>query len=376
MNGSIFKTVKAVLVTPANFYAGMPVTGGFVQPVLFVVIIALVTALLLALAELFVAGFASALTQLLQGLVALPVYGLLVCLGLSVLFYLSGSLLESGQSFETAFRCSAYSFAVFPLWMLVQGQHEILQIVVLAFWAVILSSAAEVVIKVKPLLARAVLAVLVALVSVYLLCRDCYSESDQQLPDAAGLSEPAAIDMSSAPYNDPDAGAGVDLSIGSRSVGTSADGNIQPEALAAGNEPAQDDSPEAGAEEALSAEKAGEKLGEMVREVSETVSSVSEDFLKGFDQAVDADVPEKKLTPEQLGANLGAFIRDVSSVLREAEQDIETDLREQASDINSKAELSVEKARKAVEDFVSAFNRALETEAETEPETGVREESN
>jgi len=349
MSGSTYKTVKTVLVSPAEFYSGMSVRGGFVQPMLFVVIIALFTALLLALTDLFVVGFTPALTQLLQGLVALPVYGLLVAFALSILFYASGSLLNSGQSFEASFRCIAYSFAVFPLWMLVQGQHEILQIVVLAFWAVILSSAAEVVFKLKPLLARGVLAAIVILASIYMLCRDCYGENDQQITVGADSHEPAAIDSSSEVASDPD----------------QALANKKPENLSTVEEPQEDDSAEVHTDEALSAENAGEKLGDMVRDVSEVVSSVGEDFLKGFDQSVGADAPEEKLSPEQLGESLGTFIRDVSSALREAEQDIGNDLREQADDINARAELSVENARQAVEDFVSAFNRALDEEAES-----------
>ena len=80
MSESGLSAAKQVLTAPAQFYSAMPVSGGFVPPALYIVAVALITALALAIVELFVSGFAPAISQMLQALVALPVYGLFICL--------------------------------------------------------------------------------------------------------------------------------------------------------------------------------------------------------------------------------------------------------------------------------------------------------
>ena len=179
MNLPVFSTIRQVIVNPRQFYTGMPQEGGVIQPSLFVVAVALLSAVLLALLELFTQGLGSALSVLLQSIVVLPVYSLLACLLLTIGFQLLWKILQTPQGFEVAFRCVAYSFAVFPLWVLLKEQHILPQVLLLVLWAVILSAATETVHAVNTMKSRVVFVVLVVLAWAFMLCNCGDNNADQ-----------------------------------------------------------------------------------------------------------------------------------------------------------------------------------------------------
>ena len=167
MSVNAFNTLRRVLVNPARFFEQMPREGGYLSPVLFVVQVALISAVLSAVVELFVAGVGSAFTELLQALVALPVYALFIATVFSLAFALLWKLMGSQQGFEVAFRCVAYSFALFPVWVLLSEQHAVLQWLVLAIGIVLLAIASEKVHSIEKLNARVAMVVIAAVTAIF-----------------------------------------------------------------------------------------------------------------------------------------------------------------------------------------------------------------
>lgn len=120
---SIPLTVRKVITAPAPFFREMPKGGGFVEPLVFMVVLGLASGIL--------SGLLHALNSLLGlqlyagvamgaiSLVLLPVYFAIVSaifgfVTAAVLFVIWKAM-GSRESYETAYRCTAYLSAVAPI---------------------------------------------------------------------------------------------------------------------------------------------------------------------------------------------------------------------------------------------------------------------
>ncbi|HET9062504.1 MAG TPA: YIP1 family protein [Candidatus Binatia bacterium] len=112
---AVVATAKAVITDPVSFYKGMPTSGGFGEPIFFVVVMAAVSAVLGAVLSIFGAGFAPTLGAALISILLMPIFaGVLGFVGAGVLFAV-WRMLGSQESYETAYRCGAYSMAIAPI---------------------------------------------------------------------------------------------------------------------------------------------------------------------------------------------------------------------------------------------------------------------
>ncbi|MFN2368820.1 MAG: YIP1 family protein [Desulfurivibrionaceae bacterium] len=111
------KTVPAtaleVITNPTGFFRQMPKTGGFLPPLLFMALMGVAGGLLQVILALVGLG-----GDLMSGLLAVILIPLLVGIfsfvGAAILF-MFWKILGSEESFETAFRCGAYTAAILPL---------------------------------------------------------------------------------------------------------------------------------------------------------------------------------------------------------------------------------------------------------------------
>ncbi len=120
---AILRTARKVITDPATFFREMPKSGGFVEPLVFMVVMGLASGIL--------SGLLHALGSLLGihlypgaamgaiSLVLLPVY---FAIGSAIFgFVIAGVLfviwkaMGSKESYETAYRCTAYLSAVSPI---------------------------------------------------------------------------------------------------------------------------------------------------------------------------------------------------------------------------------------------------------------------
>lgn len=112
---TIKKTAIDVITNPAGFFRNMPLAGGFVEPLIFIVAMGVISGLIQAVLAIVGLGmqvsFLMALASILIVPIVVAVFGFI---GAGI-FFVVWKLLGSGQSYEAAYRCVAYAAAVTPI---------------------------------------------------------------------------------------------------------------------------------------------------------------------------------------------------------------------------------------------------------------------
>lgn len=113
---SVSGTMLSVIRNPVEFYRGMAKTGGFRDPLAFVLSMGVLVALIGGFLSIFTGGFHffAFLASLIIGPV---VFTLFSFVGAGV-FFIIWRIMGSEEAYETAYRCLAYASAVSPVTML------------------------------------------------------------------------------------------------------------------------------------------------------------------------------------------------------------------------------------------------------------------
>ncbi len=109
---AIIKKALLILKNPILFYREMPKSGGYLEPVLFVTVMAVMVGLLMTLFSIFglgmiAFGFSTILFTTIMSIIS-------SFIGAAILFFI-WKLMGSNESFETSYRCIAYASVVYPL---------------------------------------------------------------------------------------------------------------------------------------------------------------------------------------------------------------------------------------------------------------------
>jgi hypothetical protein len=105
-------TVVEVIRDPVNFYRTMPRTGGFLEPLIFAVILGFAAALVqFLLGGLFGLGTAVTLSLLFLWPILIAIFSFV---GAGILYGI-WVVMGSQYSYETAYRCTAYAAAIYPV---------------------------------------------------------------------------------------------------------------------------------------------------------------------------------------------------------------------------------------------------------------------
>jgi hypothetical protein len=112
---SIQKTAMSVLTSPSAFFREMPKTGGFVEPLIFMVIMGIISGLIQTVFSLvglhIAAGMAMGVASIILFPIVIAIGGFI---GAAILFVI-WKLLGSKESYETAYRCGAYISVLMPI---------------------------------------------------------------------------------------------------------------------------------------------------------------------------------------------------------------------------------------------------------------------
>ena len=118
---SIIPNFVAVLTNPTAFFRDMPKQGGYLQPLVFMVGMAFLTAVVMAALGMTGLGAPGMMAMGLAGIIILPVLvAVLGFVGAAILFVI-WKVMGSQENFETAYRCGAYAYAYAPVAALVGG---------------------------------------------------------------------------------------------------------------------------------------------------------------------------------------------------------------------------------------------------------------
>ncbi|OOG28105.1 hypothetical protein B1C78_01950 [Thioalkalivibrio denitrificans] len=125
----------AVLTRPREFYRTMPRGTGVLEPLLFLVVVGMITgAVHLGVARLFPG---QVIDPGLEILLLAPVVLMVLSLVIGSLLHLVWKLLGSGEPFETAFRCVAYAMAIAPVAVVVGMLPYMGTLIVVLWWALL-----------------------------------------------------------------------------------------------------------------------------------------------------------------------------------------------------------------------------------------------
>lgn len=111
----IVETAKRIITSPTQFYQNMPHSGGYGNPVVFVVVLALAAGVISSIWALLGAGPAAGMASGVATIVILPLFTVIGSFILGVLLFVIWKLMGSTQGYETAYRCVAFSIAILPV---------------------------------------------------------------------------------------------------------------------------------------------------------------------------------------------------------------------------------------------------------------------
>ncbi len=137
------RTLK-LLLNPAQFFSkDMPKSGGYSEPLVFMVVMALATGLVIAVTAMLGFGPSGVMGMGLIGVIILPVMvAIFGFIGAAILFVI-WKIMGSKENFETAYRCMAFSYAYAPVVALLGGVPY-LGTLLSAFWPMVLMAIASI----------------------------------------------------------------------------------------------------------------------------------------------------------------------------------------------------------------------------------------
>jgi hypothetical protein len=151
-----------VITNPVGFYREMAKTGGFVEPLVFVVIMALIAGVVVALLSLFGLGMAGMpfSGSGFVAVIAMPIGALIGSFIGAAILYVIWLVLGSKESFETAYRCIAFATAIYPITALLSAVPYLGTIVSVAWGFYLMAVASIEVHKIKTNIAYLVFGIL------------------------------------------------------------------------------------------------------------------------------------------------------------------------------------------------------------------------
>ncbi len=112
---SVINDAMHVITNPVGFYRHMAKSGGYAAPIVFVIVMAVIAGLMVAILSLFGANMSAGMAIGFMAILIIPIMALIGSfIGAAILFVI-WKLLGSEESFETAYRCVAYSTAIIPI---------------------------------------------------------------------------------------------------------------------------------------------------------------------------------------------------------------------------------------------------------------------
>jgi hypothetical protein len=113
--GAMPATAIKVITRPALFYREMPKTGGLVEPLAFMLVMAAVTAVVDALLGLIGVKFILSMGMAIARIVLYPFVILIAGFIWALIMQVVWKAMGSQEPFETSFRCIAYVSALMPV---------------------------------------------------------------------------------------------------------------------------------------------------------------------------------------------------------------------------------------------------------------------
>ena len=112
---SIQKTAMSVLTSPSSFFREMPKTGGFVEPLIFMVIMGVISGLIQTIFSIISLNVAGGMAMGVASIILVPIFAAIFGFVGAAILFIIWKLLGSQESYETAYRCGAYISVLMPI---------------------------------------------------------------------------------------------------------------------------------------------------------------------------------------------------------------------------------------------------------------------
>ncbi len=130
---TVIETAKTVITNPVGFYRGMAKSGGFAEPIIFLLVMAVASGLVMAVLSLLGLGPSAGLAIGFAAIIIYPIMALIGSFILAAILFVVWKLMGSPENYETAYRCVAYAAAISPI-TAVLGLIPYLGILVSVVW--------------------------------------------------------------------------------------------------------------------------------------------------------------------------------------------------------------------------------------------------
>ena len=104
-----------VITQPVDFYRTMPKTGGYAEPLIFVLVMAAATGIILTFFSFFGGGRMGGMAMGWAAVIMLPIMALIGSFVGAAIMFVIWKLMGSPEPYETAYRCVAYATAIYPV---------------------------------------------------------------------------------------------------------------------------------------------------------------------------------------------------------------------------------------------------------------------
>ncbi len=113
---AIPQTALRVITQPAAFFRDMPKTGGYVEPLVFMVVLGAVSGIIQAvLSLLHLTMMNSGIAASVGAIILMPVLILIFGFVFAAIAFVIWKIMGSSENYETAYRCCAYISAISPV---------------------------------------------------------------------------------------------------------------------------------------------------------------------------------------------------------------------------------------------------------------------
>ncbi len=167
---NILDTAMKVITNPVGFYRDMPKTGGFIEPLIFAVVLGLVSGVITAILSIFSLG---SVASFWMGLAFIIYYPIMVAIGSFIgaaILFIIWKIMGSQEPYETAYRCVAYASAIAPITVLLQIIPYIGSILGLAWYLYLMVVASTEVHKIVQKTALMVFGIIFILLAIGTTC--------------------------------------------------------------------------------------------------------------------------------------------------------------------------------------------------------------
>jgi len=111
----IKETAIKVLTSPQTFFREMPKTGGYVQPLIFMIVMGVIGGLIQSIFNIIGLRVATGLAMGVASIILVPIVIAIFGFVGAAILYLIWKLMGSQEEYETAYRCAAYISALTPI---------------------------------------------------------------------------------------------------------------------------------------------------------------------------------------------------------------------------------------------------------------------